>query len=264
MYPVLLHLAGLTIHSYGVAVAAAMLVALWLGEREARRKGFPPDTVGSLALPVIVAGLVGGRLAHVLGWEPELFSRDPFGVLAIWRGGLALHGGLAAGVAAGLWYCRRHRLDVWKLADAVAPAIILAQAIGRFGCFLSGDSYGRPTDLPWAVTFTSPDALAPLGIPLHPVQLYELALDLVLFAVLWTFRMRAVPNGHLFFLYLGGYGVIRLVTEMFRGDRVELALGLSALQAVSLALIVSALTGFALRFGAGSRPAAKGRGVHAR
>jgi phosphatidylglycerol:prolipoprotein diacylglycerol transferase len=250
MYPIVLRVAGLTIHSYGVAVAAAILVAIWLAEREARRKGFPPDTAGNLAMPVFVAGLVGGRLAHVLGWEPELLWRDPLGVLAIWRGGLALHGGLVAGLLAGLWYCRRHRLDVWPLADAVAPAVILAQAIGRFGCFLSGDSYGRPTDLPWAVIFTSPDSLAPVGIPLHPVQLYEAALDLVLFAALWTLRTRATRDGQLVLLYLAGYGVIRLVTEVFRGDRAELALGLSALQAVSLALVASALIGFALRLGA--------------
>lgn len=247
MYPVLLSVAGLTIHSYGVAVAAAILVAIWLAEREARRTGFPPDTVGSLAVPVIVAGLLGGRLTYVLGWEPDLLWRDPIGILAVWRGGLALQGGLVAGLAAGFWYCRRRRLDAWKLADAVAPAIILAQAIGRFGCFLSGDSYGRPTDLPWAVTFTSPAALAPLGIPLHPVQLYELVLDLLLFAILWALRVRAMRDGHLFLFYLGGYGVIRVVTEIFRGDRVELALGLSSLQAVSLALVASALVGLALR-----------------
>lgn len=175
MYPILLQIGGFKLHSYGVVVVAALLAAMWVGTRETRRKGFAPEIVGDLTLPVILSGFAGGRLAYVVGWEPELFWRDPLGILAVWRGGLALHGGLLAGFGAALWFCRKRRLNAWSLADALAPAIILGQGIGRLGCFLNGDSYGRPTDLPWAVTFTNPEALAPLGIPLHPAQLYEFA-----------------------------------------------------------------------------------------
>ena len=242
MYPVLLDAGGFKLHSYGVLVAAALLVAVWVGTREARRKGLGAEVVGDLALPVVLAGL-----AYVVGWEPELLWRDPLGILAVWRGGLALHGALVAGLGAALWFCHRRRLDLWRLADAVAPAIILGQGIGRLGCFLSGDAYGRPTDLPWAVVFTNPAALAPLGIPLHPVQLYEFLLDLVLFAILWAVRERIAVAGQLFLLYIGGYGLVRLLTEVFRGDRVELAFGLSLLQGVSLALLVTALAALAWR-----------------
>jgi len=247
VYPVLLDAGGFKLHSYGVLVAAALLVAVWVGTREARRKGLGAEVVGDLALPVVLAGLAGGRLAYVVGWEPELLWRDPLGILAVWRGGLALHGALVAGLGAALWFCHRRRLDLWRLADAVAPAIILGQGIGRLGCFLSGDAYGRPTDLPWAVVFTNPAALAPLGIPLHPVQLYEFLLDLVLFAILWAVRERIAVAGQLFLLYIGGYGLVRLLTEVFRGDRVELAFGLSLLQGVSLALLVTALAALAWR-----------------
>ncbi|MBI3029071.1 MAG: prolipoprotein diacylglyceryl transferase [Candidatus Rokubacteria bacterium] len=247
MYPILIQLGGFRLHSYGVLVALAIFAALWVGAREARRKGFARGVVDDLALPVIVAGFLGGRLAHVLGWEPELLWRDPLGILAVWRGGLAIHGALLAGFGAALWFCRRRRLDTWALADTLAPAIILGQAIGRFGCLLSGDSYGRPADLLWAVTFTHPAALAPLGVPLHPVQLYELAFDLVLFGVLWALRKRTSFPGQLFLLYVAGYGLVRLVTEVFRGDRVELAFGLSALQAASLALLAIALVAFGWR-----------------
>lgn len=247
MYPILIQVGGFRLHSYGVLVAVAILAAVWVGAQEARRKRFAPGVVEDLALPVILAGFIGGRLAHVLGWEPELIWRDPLGILAVWRGGLALHGGLLAGFVAALWVCRRRHLNMWALADALAPGIILGQGIGRLGCFLSGDSYGRPTGLPWAVTFTDPNALAPLGIPLHPVQLYELALDLALFGALWAIRRRTTFDGQLFLFYIGGYGIIRLVTEVFRGDRVELAFGLSALQAASLALLAVALVAFGRR-----------------
>lgn len=241
MYPVLFQLGPFAIHSYGVMVAAALLVAIWLGAREARRRGFAPGVVEEVAVPVVLAGLLGGRLAYVAGWEPELLWRDPLGILAVWRGGLALHGGLLVGFATGLWLCRRRRLHTWRLADALAPGLILAQAVGRLGCFLSGDSYGRPTAVPWAVTFTDPNGLAPPGVPLHPVQLYEAALDLGLFAALWALRRRPAVDGQLFLLYVAGYGTIRLLTEVFRGDRIEVAYGLSLLQGVSLAFLTAAL-----------------------
>ena len=247
MYPVLLQVGGFSLHSYGVLLASALFVAIWVGSLEARRRGLPRDTVNDLALPVIVAGLVGGRLAYVLGWEPELLWRDPLGVLAVWRGGLALHGGVLAGLAAGVWYARRRRLSVWRLGDALAPALIMGQGIGRVGCFLSGDSYGSPSALPWAITFTDAHALAPQGVPLHPVQLYELGLDLALFAALWGLRRRTTFDGQLFLLYVGGYGMIRLVTEVFRGDRVDLGFGLSLLQGASLAFLVAALVAYAWR-----------------
>jgi phosphatidylglycerol---prolipoprotein diacylglyceryl transferase len=247
VYPVLVELGGFTLHTYGALVAIAVLVATWIASREASRSGFAPDTVERLALPVVIAGLAGGRLAHVLGWERELLWTDPLAIVAVWRGGLAVHGALLGGLAAGVWHCRRHGLAAWRLGDALAPAIILGQAIGRVGCLFSGDSYGRPSELPWAVTFADPRALAPLGVPLHPVQLYEAALDLVLFGVLWSVGARARFDGQRFLLYLGGYGSIRFVTEVFRGDRLELALGLSLGQVISLVVLVLAAAGYARR-----------------
>lgn len=240
MYPILIQLGDFRLHSYGLVVVAAMLVAFWLAGREATRKGLDPEFVSNLGVAVIVAGFLGARLAYVVGWEPELFWRDPPGVFAVWRGGLALHGGLLAGFAAGVWLCLRRRVNAWTVADAVAPALALGQGIGRLACLLSGDAYGTPTTLPWAIVFTNPDALAPLNVPLHPTQLYEFGLDLGLFGLLWGFRKRIDVDGALFLAYALGYGVIRLLTETVRGDRMELGGGLSLLQAVSLAFVVSA------------------------
>jgi len=255
MYPVLLELGRFRLHSYGVVVLAAILVALWVAGREARRKRLGSEIVSDLAVPAILAGFAGARLAYVVGWEPDLFWRDPLGVLAVWRGGLALHGGLLGGFAAGLWFCRRRRVNPWRMGDAVAPALILAQGIGRIACLLSGDSYGTPSDLPWAITFTNPEALAPRGVPLHPTQLYEFGLDLGLFGLLWALRKRMTADGQLFLVYAGGYGVIRLLTETVRGDRVELGMGLSLLQGASLALILAASVALGWRMAAGRQDA---------
>ena len=247
MYPILLEVGAFRLHSYGVVVGLALVVGLWLVGREAGRRGLDPGLVSDLGTGVAVAGLVGARLAYVVGWEPELLWRDPVGVFAVWRGGLALHGGLVGGFAAGLWLCRRRRLDPWVVADTAAPALVLGQGIGRLACLLSGDSYGTPTTLPWAITFTDPGALAPLGVPLHPTQLYEFGLDLALFTLLWALRARLSGAGQLFLLYVGGYGVIRLLTETVRGDRLEIGLGLSVLQAVSLVLVLAALAAWGWR-----------------
>jgi len=247
VYPILLEVGSFRLHSYGVVVLVAMVAGFWLAGREAARKGLDAGVVSDLGTGVILAGLAGARLAYVVGWEPDLFWRDPAGVFAVWRGGLALHGGLLAGLAAGLWLCRRRRMDPWVVGDAVAPGLILGQGIGRLACLLSGDAYGTPTTLPWAITFTDPEALAPLGVPLHPTQLYEFGLDLGLFALLWSVRTRRAGKGHLFLMYVAGYGVIRLLTETVRGDRVELGLGLSLLQAASFALLLSALAGWGWR-----------------
>jgi phosphatidylglycerol:prolipoprotein diacylglycerol transferase len=247
MYPVLFEFGGFRLHSYGLVVLAAMLIGLWLAGREATRKGLDPELISNLGVAVILAGFLGARLAYVVGWEPDLLWRDPAGVFAVWRGGLALHGGLLAGFAAGVWLCLRRRVNPWTVADAVAPALLLGQGIGRLACLLSGDAYGTPTTLPWAIVFTNPDALAPLNVPLHPAQLYEFGLDLGLFALLWAFRKRIHVDGGLFLTYAVGYGVIRLLTETVRGDRVELGGGLSLLQAVSVALAVSAAVTFVWR-----------------
>ena len=247
MYPVLLQLGRFRVDSYGIVVLAAILVGLWVAGREVRRKRLDPELVSDLTVPVVIAGLLGARVAYVLGWEPELFWRDPVGVVAVWRGGMALHGGLLAGAIAGWWQCRRRGVDPWVLGDAVAPGLILSQGIGRLACLLSGDSYGTPTTLPWAITFSKPEALAPLAVPLHPTQLYEFGLDLALFGGLWILRKRIGVPGRLLLLYAVGYGFIRVLTETVRGDRVELGGGLSLLQAASLALVASALIAFRWR-----------------
>lgn len=246
MYPILLRVGNFELRSYGVVIALAFLTAYLLARREAVRRGMNPRLVEDFAFQAIVFGILGARLYYIAFFDPGMFLRQPLMVLAIWNGGLAIHGALLGGLLTGIWFCRKHRISFWIFADTLAPALILGQAIGRFACFMNGDAYGIPTTLPWAITFTDPHALAPLGVPLHPTQLYEMGLDLILFGLLWALRRRPLFRGHLFLLYAGGYAVIRFLVETFRGDQLQFAGGVSAAQTLSVLVLVGTLVTVAL------------------
>jgi len=247
MYPVLLKIGGFHLRAYGTLIAIALLTGTWLAGREAARKGIPKERVQDFVVWATLFGLLGARLYYLAFFSPRVFLEDPLGILAIWRGGLAIHGALLAGAATAIWYVRRHRLSFWRFADTLAPSVILGQAIGRLACFLNGDAYGIPTTLPWGVTFSNPEAMAPLGVPLHPTQLYEMSLNLLLFGLLWWWRTRIRFDGQLFLLYVGGYGIIRFIVENFRGDQLQYAGGISAAQTISVLVLVAAGTLLTLR-----------------
>ncbi|MEW6325076.1 MAG: prolipoprotein diacylglyceryl transferase [Nitrospirota bacterium] len=218
MFPVLIKFGALELRAYGVMIAAAFLLATWLGVREARRKGFDPELIYDLLFVVMLSSVAGARLYFVLFSEPAWYFSHPFELIAIWKGGMSLHGGLLGGLLAGLWFTRRHRLSFWRFADTLTPSIMLGQAVGRLACVLNGCSYGKPASLPWAITFTNPQAQAPLNVPLHPTQWYELGADLTLFGLLWAVRSKTRFEGQLFLIYWMSYGVARLGLETFRGD----------------------------------------------
>lgn len=246
MYPILLKIGSFHLRSYGVVIALAFLAAYLLARREAVRRGLNSRLVEDFAFQAIVFGILGARLYYIAFFDPGMFLRQPLLVLAIWKGGLAIHGALLGGLLTGIWFCRKHNISFWIFADTLAPALILGQAIGRLACFLNGDAYGIPTSAPWAVTFTDPHALAPLGVPLHPTQLYEMGLDLILFGLLWALRRRRLFRGQLFLFYAGGYAVIRFIVEAFREDQLQFAGGVSAAQTLSVLVLVGMLVAFAL------------------
>lgn len=246
VYPILLTVGSFELRSYGVVIAFAILASYMLGRQEASRRNMDPRLVEDFAFFAILFGILGARLYYVAFFDPGMFLRQPLMVLALWKGGLAIHGALLAGLLTGIWFCRKHAISFWTFADTLAPALILGQAIGRLACFLNGDAYGIPTTVPWAVTFTDPHALAPLGVPRHPTQLYEMGLNLLLFGLLWILRKRRLVPGQLFLLYAGGYAVIRFVVETFREDQLQFAGGVSAAQTLSVLVFVGTLLGFAL------------------
>ncbi|HAF70180.1 MAG: Prolipoprotein diacylglyceryl transferase [Acetothermia bacterium 64_32] len=221
MHPVFLRIGQFELRYYGLMYVIAFVVGFFLIRAEARRRGLPlsGEDVLDLFLVVVPLGLVFAR-AYYVAFKWDWYREDPWEIFKLWHGGLAIHGGLLGGGLA-LWlFSRWKRVRPWALADTVAPALILGQALGRIGNLLNGDAYGVPTSLPWGIVFPpgSPAGEAFPGQPLHPTMLYEFLGNLILFGVLWRLRRRPAKDGFLACLYFMGYSVVRGLVSCVRGD----------------------------------------------
>ena len=241
MYPVLLHIGSWELRSYGVFVAIAVLVGTWWSAREGQRRGFPRQIVYDLATVIVIAGFIGARLYYVLFSEPKTYLAHPWEILAVWHGGLAMHGGLIAGLFVGLWVVRRYGVPFWRFGDIVIPGLILGQTVGQIACLLNGDTYGKPTTLPWAIVFTNPEAMAPLGTPLHPIQVYELLAYLAVFLVVHRVARSTRRPGAVMVTYSVLYGVVRFAMEFFRAQPPTFA-GVIIPQILSVLLVAAGVT----------------------
>jgi phosphatidylglycerol:prolipoprotein diacylglycerol transferase len=241
MYPILFEIGGFPVYTYGLLLAAAYLLGLQFALVRARARGLDPNRVMDLGIWIIVSALVGAKLL-LLVVEFDKFGRDPAELLNLARSGGVFYGGLIAAVVVALWYLRRHRMPVWTVTDVFAPGIALGHAVGRLGCLFAGCCFGRPTDLPWAITFHSEFAArnvgTPLGIPLHPTQLYEAGAELLILLLLLATERRGRPfPGRTFWGYLLLYGVSRFVIEFYRNDPRGMVGDLSTSQFVSILLV---------------------------
>ena len=190
-------------------VAIAALVGMWLFQRELRRARLP-----DAAFDAAIAGVLGGLAGAKLLWFAEHFGEAPFLELLLSRGGMSWFGGFAGGILAGLFVIRRKRLPALAVLAAATPALAIGHAIGRIGCLLVGDDYGRPTTLPWGIAF--PEGLPPTTVPVHPTQIYE-ALALVPLAwLLFRWRREHRPDGFVLGAYLVLAGAIRFAIEFLR------------------------------------------------
>ncbi len=244
MYPVLLQLGSFQIRSYGVVVLLSFLLGVWLSAREAKRKGLDPALVQDFAFYALLGGIVGARLYFVAFSAPAYYLSNPWEILAVWHGGLGIIGAVAGGFVVALWYCGKHHVSLWRFADTLAPGAILGQTVGILACLLNGDSYGKPSNVAWAIAYTDPRAMAPLNVPLHPVEIYEMAAHLLVFALVWATRKRYRVDGFVLLTYLAGYGAARFAVEFFRGNPAIFAWGVPAAQVFAVALIAIAVTGF--------------------
>jgi phosphatidylglycerol:prolipoprotein diacylglycerol transferase len=244
MHPILFKLGPLTIHTYGVMLALGVLLGLAALRRNARRIGLDPDAAQGEALWLVVAGLAGARLAFIL-LEPGPLWYGLKHFFFIWQGGLVFYGGLLAAGAVAWWRARRRGWGLANLADLLAPSLALGQALGRVGCFFSGDSFGKPWDGPWAVVFNDAHSLAPRGVPLHPTQLYIAGALLALFVLLAWLLPRRRFAGQVVLLYGLLHGLARLLIEPLRGDwRGEAVIaGLTPTGLFALGLVLVCLLG---------------------
>ena len=217
MYPVLLKIGKLSLYTYGFFVAAGFVVGIHIARQEAKRLQEDQDKVMDLCFYVLIAAIAGSRLFYVLT-NLRMFVADPIEVFRIWNGGLVFYGGFVVALITSIIYLKQKEIALFKTADIMAPALALGHAIGRIGCFFAGCCYGEACDLPWAVTFTNPNSLSPVNIPLHPTQLYSFTANLVIFIFLWAFRTKKKNDGQIFWFYVLLYGIARSFIEFFRGD----------------------------------------------
>jgi phosphatidylglycerol---prolipoprotein diacylglyceryl transferase len=223
MHPRLLTTPFFTIRAFGVLLAAAYVAAFWLLIRLGRRARADADALSSVAFWAIVGAIIGAKALMVVRDLPEFVPSTSTAFLSVLTSAGDFYGGfIGALIASAVFFWRHPQVPFWQTADLCGPAIALGQAIGRIGCLMAGDDYGRPTQLPWAVTFTDPDAAsiggAPLGVPLHPVQLYESVVCAVLFVILLWLLRRKRFDGEVILAYTALYAVARFVLEFFRGD----------------------------------------------
>ncbi len=248
MHPILFQHGSFAIHSYGVMMALAFLAGLWTATRRARSENIPGERIADVTLWLMVGAIIGARVVYVTTYWKQEFADQPFKeVFMIQHGGLVYYGGLIGATIAGIISIRRLKLPLWTLADIFAPSIALGSVFGRMGCLLNGCCFGRPSDLPWAITFTNPQANqysgTPLGIPLHPTEIYDALLNLILYFFLaWLFRHKRF-SGQVFATYLILYAVFRSMVEYFRGDYPSdhVHAGLTSAQLVSVPIFIAGL-----------------------
>lgn len=223
MFPQLLHFGSFSLPTYGFLVSTGVLVGLIVAAKLSKQQGLDPEKTWNLGILAVLFAIIGAKvLLFINDWKwyaarpSEIFS------LSTWQAGGVFYGGLIGAIAVSIWYIRRNDMPVLRTCDAFAPGLALGHAIGRVGCFAAGCCYGKPTSLPWGVTFTNPLAQAisgtPLGVPLHPTELYETIVELINFFILYWLIRHKKFEGQIIGSYLFLYGVARYFLEFLRDD----------------------------------------------
>lgn len=264
MHPILLQLGPITIRYYGLMYVIAITLGFYLLVREARRKGLTtgrgPDRTSEtssdatvlsvddlldLLLWTIPVAILGARIYYV-AFQWGYYGHHLVDIVKVWEGGLAIHGGVIAGSLAVYLFSRVKEIRFWALTDVLVPSLILGQAIGRIGNLMNGDAYGIPTTLPWGIHFPpdSPAGMRYPGLATHPSMIYEMILNLMIFAFLWSIRKRGYRDGFSTALYFILYSVARAIVSFTRGDSLWLG-PIRAAHAISAVLILG-FAGFVL------------------
>ena len=227
---------------HGFFSFVAVVISVILCARWARSAGLEPDHVYATAIWAIIGGILGARIFHVIDrWD--IYSNNPAEILAIWSGGIALFGSILGGLLAGTIYAKTQGFPVGKLADLAAPAILVGQTVGRIGDIINGEHIAKVTDLPWGFVYTHPDSLSyqvHRMLASHPVILYEMIWNTIVFGIVWWMRGRIRPDGMLFALYLGLYAFGRFFISFLREDKVWFA-GLQEAHIIAIGVIAVAL-----------------------
>jgi len=244
MLPKLFPIGNFFIPTYGLLVACGVFLALTLSKRLADREGMDGEKIFDMGVSIVILGFIGAKLLLIVT-DPAFLTSWGNAWLLLRSGGV-FYGGILFGVGAAVYYLKKYKLPFWKTSDCLGAGIPLAHFFGRLGCFAAGCCWGKACDLPWAVTFTRPDAHELTGVPLHvplqPTQLYEALFLAVLFVLLYRFHPRKKFDGQVFLTYVMCYAFFRFWMEFLRGDPRGTVLGsLSTSQAIAAGAFVAAL-----------------------
>lgn len=249
MYPLLIKIGPIPVHTYGLMIAIGFLMAIYVIRRLAAASKLDVERTIDLTFWLLLVGFVGSRLLFILT-RINYFISDPAAVFKLWEGGLVFFGGPLAAVPYAVWYFRKHRLPLWKTLDVLVPGLVIAHGFGRVGCLAAGCCYGKPTGSSFGIRFYSDLVEKNLhGIPLYPTQLYEATALFILFGSLIFLQKRKSFDGQVTLTYFMAYPIIRSIIEIFRGDLIRgfvIEGVLSTSQFISL--LVFAVAGVALIF----------------
>jgi phosphatidylglycerol---prolipoprotein diacylglyceryl transferase len=218
--PIAVHLGPISVRWYGMIFVAGIMAAIWAAMRAAKHRGLDPEFVPDIGMILVPSGILGARLYEVFVLQWAYYRLHPSEILAIWNGGLAIHGGVIGALLCGAIYIRYRRQPFWLWADMIAPGLILAQAIGRWGNFFNQEAYGSVAPQ-WIVRLMPTllrDGMTIEGVVMHPTFLYESVWNLAAFGVLYAFQKRKPAPGTVFSLYLILYNVGRFLIESIRED----------------------------------------------
>jgi prolipoprotein diacylglyceryl transferase len=240
------HLGPLPLHLYGLTLAIGVVTATYVAEHRWKRMGHDPKEISQIAVWVVIAGVIGARVYHVIT-DYQLYTHDPLKALQIWSGGLGIWGAVAGGAIAVVILARKHHLDTLQLCDAIAPGVVLAQAIGRWGNYFNQELFGRPSTLPWALEISKthrPPQYQNFAT-FQPTFLYESLWCLLVFGVLlWAEKLPSHRKGQTFALYIALYTAGRFVFENMRSDPAHIIAGLRINAWVSIVLFVIGVAWF--------------------
>lgn len=245
MDPVAVQIGSLHIRWYGIFISAAIAMAVFIAFRESQRQGIDPDHILNITIVAVPIAIIGARLYFVIfSGHLSFYFNNPLEILAIWHGGLAIHGGLIAGIAVGYFYVRKYKLGFWNMADIMAPAIALGQGIGRWGNFFNQEAHGGVVSVDFIARFPEfiQQGMLIKGQYYHPTFLYESLWNLVVFSILmYLQRRKATKSGDVFLSYLVLYSAGRFFIEGLRTDSLMLG-SFRMAQLVSLLAIVLAIS----------------------
>ncbi|MEA3560307.1 MAG: prolipoprotein diacylglyceryl transferase [Candidatus Omnitrophota bacterium] len=238
MHPILFKIGPVSIYSYGVMVAVAVIIALYLARRQALKNNVNPEIILDLGIYALISGIIGARLLYILT-NIRHYLIQPLEIVMLNHGGLVSYGGIIVGSLIGIFFLKKRNLPVLKITDMVIPYVALGQAIGRIGCFLNGCCYGRPTNVSWGVYFPGS------SLTLHPTQAYFCLNALVIFLILRIIQEAKRFDGQVLIFYFIFYPFGRFFIEFFRGDTPRIIFGLFTLsQIISIIVFFAALAAY--------------------